>query len=199
MAALPQIDPESELADEISAYTHDPLGFAYFAFPWGYEDLSDSDGPRPWQQEVMGLIGSHLENSETRHKPCQIAVRSGHGIGKSALVGMVISWALSTCEDCRVIVTANTKSQLDTKTVPEVGKWLRRAVNASWWDVAATSVKAKQGNAQTWRADFIPWSDQNPQAFAGLHNKGKRILIVLDEASGIDDIIWEVRKRSANR
>jgi len=38
---------------------------------------------------------------------------------------------------------------------------------------------------------MIPWSKTNPQAFAGLHNKGKRMLMIFDEASEIEDIIWE--------
>lgn len=39
---------------------------------------------------------------------------------------------------------------------------------------------------------MIPWSKDNTESFAGLHNKGKRILIIFDEASAIDDTIWEV-------
>jgi hypothetical protein len=31
--------------------------------------------------------------------------------------------------------------------------------------------------------DFIPWSEHNTEAFAGLHNKGKIILLLFDEAS----------------
>jgi hypothetical protein len=38
---------------------------------------------------------------------------------------------------------------------------------------------------------MIPWSEKNPAAFAGLHNQGKRILLVFDEGSEIPDIIWE--------
>lgn len=33
--------------------------------------------------------------------------------------------------------------------------------------------------------------ERNTEAFAGLHNQGKRI-IIFDEASAIPDIIWEV-------
>jgi hypothetical protein len=38
---------------------------------------------------------------------------------------------------------------------------------------------------------MVPWSERNTEAFAGLHNKGRRILVVFDEASAIPDIIWE--------
>lgn len=39
---------------------------------------------------------------------------------------------------------------------------------------------------------MIPWSENNPEAFAGLHNEGKRIVVIFDEASRIHDLIWEV-------
>ena len=44
----------------------------------------------------------------------------------------------------------------------------------------------------TWRIDMIPWSEKNTEAFAGLHSKGKRLLLIFDEGSAIPDIIWEV-------
>lgn len=37
----------------------------------------------------------------------------------------------------------------------------------------------------------IPWNETNPEAFAGLHNQGRRILVIFDEASAIADNIWE--------
>jgi hypothetical protein len=44
----------------------------------------------------------------------------------------------------------------------------------------------------SWRADAVTWSTHNTEAFAGLHNKNKRIILIFDEASGIDDGVWEV-------
>ena len=106
---------------------------------------------------------------------------------------MVIDWAMSTCEDCKVVVTAGTGTQLATKTAPEVQKWFRLGMNVHWWDINATSIRVKDPQHQAmWRTDFITWSVQKTEGFAGLHNKGKRIVIIFDEASSIDDIIWEV-------
>lgn len=51
---------------------------------------------------------------------------------------------------------------------------------------------AEPGREKSWRADAIPWSENNTEAFAGLHNKGKRILLVFDEAAAIADKVWEV-------
>ena len=182
-----------QLAAAVAEFTADPAGFAAFAFPWGDRELTGSEGPRPWQTAILDAVGQHLSNDDTRFQPCNIAVSSGHGIGKSALVGMLIAWAMSTCEDCKVIVTAGTGTQLATKTVPEVSKWFNQAINIGWWDVNATSIRVKVASREkTWRTDFITWSEHNTEAFAGAHNKGKRILLVFDEASAIADKVWEV-------
>lgn len=184
---------ELELIEEIAKFEHDPFGFVQFAYPWGEGELADAPGPRTWQSDTLKIIGTHLQDPKTRHQPLQIAVASGHGIGKSALIGQIIHWGLSTCDDCKVVVTANTDTQLRTKTAPEAGKWSRLAINAHWFERPATAIYSKDPNHEkTWRADFVPWSKSNTEAFAGLHNKKKRIILIFDEASAIDDKVWEV-------
>lgn len=186
-------DPEQELVELAAACTHDPVRWAQLAYDWGRGELADYDGPRDWQAEMLAEIRDHLQNPATRHQPLMIARASGHGIGKSAGIGMVVNWALSTCEDTKVVITANTDTQLRTKTAPEVGKWQRLSITSHWLDVQATSVAARdKDHAKTWRADFVPWSEHNTEAFAGLHNKGKRIVLIFDEASAIADKVWEV-------
>jgi hypothetical protein len=138
-------------------------------------------------------IGEHLRNPKTRYQPCLIAVASGHGIGKSSLVAMAISWAMSTCDDCKVVAIANTFPQLQTKTIPEVLKWIRLSINSHWWKLNANSITVRdRDHERLWRTDFIAWSENNTEAFAGLHNRGKRIVLIADEASAISDKIWEV-------
>lgn len=184
---------EKELIDFIAADRHDPLRFAYTAYPWGKVDLVGSDGPRKWQAETLDKIGSHLRDPETRFTPLRIAVASGHGIGKSSLIGMIIHWGMSTCVDCKVLVTANTEKQLLTKTWPEVSKWFRLAINKHWFKLTATAIYAlDKERERTWRADAIPWSETNTESFAGLHNQGRRIIVIMDEGSAIHEKIYEV-------
>ena len=186
-------DPEQELVELAAACTHDPVRWTQLAYDWGHGELADYDGPRVWQAEMLAEIRDHLQNPATRHQPLMIARASGHGIGKSAGIGMVVNWAVSTCEDTKVVITANTDTQLRTKTAPEVGKWQRLSITSHWLDVQATSVAVRdKDHAKTWRADFVPWSEHNTEAFAGLHNKGKRIVLIFDEASAIADKVWEV-------
>jgi hypothetical protein len=181
-----------DLANDIASFTHDPLGHVLYAYPWGSPQLPDK-GPRAWQRKLLTQVGDHLADPETRHTPCRIAVASGHGIGKSALISMIVKWGLDTCEDTRIVITANTEGQLLTKTAPEITKWSNLAVTAGWFKPTATALIATQkGHDKQWRADLVTWSANNTEAFAGLHNLGKRIIVIYDEASGIDPKVWEV-------
>lgn len=187
------VESTREVMQDVAQYVADPLRFSNYIYPWGQGELSDSAGPRTWQSKLFKSIREHLTNPATHFQPFRAAVASGHGIGKSAFVGMLTHWAMSTCEDCRVVITANSDPQLRTKTWPEVSKWFRLGLNAEWFDVHAESIKIRNGkHSEVWRTDRLTWSVNNPQAFAGLHNKGKRIVVIFDEASEIDDIIWEV-------
>src|SRR4051812_18021830 len=97
-----------QLAEDVAQYTHDPSGFARYAYEWGEGQLEGHKGPREWQENINREIAEHFKNKATRHQPLWIAVSSGHGIGKSAQIGMLVNWAMSTCEMCKVVVTAGT-------------------------------------------------------------------------------------------
>lgn len=185
--------PESVLSEEITQFVRDPLNCAIYSFPWGEQgELVRYDGPREWQADILRAIGDHLESPEW-HQPLKIAVSSGHGIGKSALIAMVLHWAMSTCVDTRCLLTAGKESQLVTKTWPELRKWFRLCINAHWFTPTATRISYHDPDRQdSWRIDRETWSENNTEAFAGLHNQGKRLVVVYDEASAIADRVWEV-------
>lgn len=176
----------------MAKYRRDPLGFVCYAYPWGKGELEGHDGPMPWARELYRYLGEALEQGhKTEHHPIRIAVSSGNGITKSATVAQITDWALSTCQDARVIVTANTAGQLATKTWPELSKWHRTALNAHWFQYTATSLySTTPDHDKTWRADAIPWSITRPESVAGQHNNKRRIVIIFDEASAIPDVVW---------
>lgn len=184
-----------EVQRELAEFCHDPLGFVMCAYPWGQGELTGIAGPREHQRRFLLELGEHLNNPETRHKPFRKGKSSGHGIGKSAEASWVAHWGLSTFEDCKVIVMAGTGDQLKTKTQPEMARWFRLAANSEMFEVNVTSIKVKElGHETTWRLDFNTWSQENPQASAGAHNAGKRLIIIYDEAAGIPDIIWQTQE-----
>lgn len=180
------------LIEELANFAYDPLGFVYWAFPWGEEgnELADAEGPEPWQIDLLTKVRDGLLALD---EALLIARTSGHGIGKSATVAWLILWAMSTFPDTIGVVTANTENQLKTKTWVQVAKWYRLFIGRSLFKFTATALfSVDPEHERTWRMDMVPWSERNTEAFAGLHNKGRRIIVIFDEASAIPDPIFEV-------
>jgi hypothetical protein len=183
---------EPELLQALARCVHDPLRYVHLVYPWGRGDL-EGKLPRAWQSELLDEIGQRLRRGESYEEPLRIALASGHGIGKSAFVAWLCMWSLDTCPGARVVVTANTADQLKGKTWAELQSWHRRSITASAWIPTATSLySADPPHERTWRADAVPWSEHRTEAFAGLHNRGKSITLIMDEASAIAPPIWEV-------
>lgn len=184
--------PEQELYRELMSYQDRPLDFVYWGFPWGEPGtvLENETGPDEWQIEVLGDLQAGLI---TVDEAWRIAIRSGHGVGKSAFFSWLVWWGISTMENTRGRVTANTKEQLMRVLWGEVSKWHQLFIAKHLFKVTATAVfSVDEAKEKTWRIDAIPWSKENSEAFAGLHNYGSRIIILCDEASSIEDVIWEV-------
>lgn len=185
--AMTESEFEAALTDDLAAFYDDPLGFIYYAFDWGIGELKGMDGPDKWQKELLTSIGDKLKkNPEISIRE---AIASGHGIGKTTMTAWLIMWAMSTRPHMSGVVTANTMSQLSTKTWRELALWHKRAINRHWFSWSATKLWHKE-HAATWVMNAIPNSPHNSEAFAGLHAKYK--LIIFDEASAIPDAIWTV-------
>lgn len=190
-----QTDNEQRLIEAILGFHNDPYGFVLFAWQWGAKgtELEREDGPDKWQTSVLQLLGWALRRegmfSKIALSAVRLAVASGHGIGKTALVAWIILWFISTRPNPQIVVTANTGTQLKTKTWRELAKWHLLAVNRHWFDWSATQFKLKS-RPETWFATAVPWSEHNSSAFAGTH--AAHVLMIFDEASEIADAIWEV-------
>jgi hypothetical protein len=184
----------------------DPLAFVLFVFPWGVKGtpLEHFKGPRKWQREVLTQIGDHIKSNQGRvdFDTLRQAVSSGRGIGKSALVSWITIWMLSTRIGSTTIISANSESQLRSVTWAEITKWLAMAINSHWFEVSATRLMPakwltelverdlKKGT-RYWSVEGRLWSSENPDAYAGVHNYDG-VMVIFDEASGIDDAIWAV-------
>ena len=177
-----------DLIERLASFANDPFGFVQYAFPWGEGELARRPGPEPWQEELLRRVGAGLSPDQAVLE----AVASGHGVGKSSVVAWLVLWAMSTSTDTRGVVTANTETQLKTKTWVELAKWYRLFAARHFFKLEATSLfSVDSDRAKTWRTDMVPWSERNPEAFAGLHNRGRRVFVIMDEASSIPAIIWE--------
>jgi hypothetical protein len=187
----------SDILEDLGKLADRPYDFVMWAFPWGEEgtELEKFTGPEPWQKAFLLNVQAKLQRmtrQQAVYEAILEAVASGHGIGKSAEVSWLALWGISTFEDTRGVITANTETQLKTKTWVELSKWHRLFIAKDLFELTATKLCAKDpAHADTWRMDIVPWSERNTEAFAGLHNKNKRILVIFDEGSAIPDVIWE--------
>lgn len=185
--ALTRKQIDEELQEACVRYADDPRGFDLFMYDWGHGELKGWEPLEWWAAEVYQAIKDYLAGPD--NKPLCIAISSGHGATKTATVARIIRWFMSCRPHPQVVCTANTESQLLTKTWREVAKWHKLATNRDWFEWTATSYYLK-AHPETWKAHAIPWSENNTEAFAGTHEES--VLVIFDEASKIADSIWEV-------
>ena len=188
----------------------DPEAFVLFVFPWGQQGtpLERFKGPRTWQRRALRRVAQFIKDNKGKLDEGAIiealrrAVSSGRGVGKSALVSWLILWMLTTRIGSSVIVSANSENQLRKVTWGELTKWATMAINGHWWEPTATSLQPAQWltelverdlkkGTRYWGAEGKLWSEENPDAYAGVHNMDG-MMVIFDEASGIPDSIWAV-------
>ena len=182
------------------------LSFVLLVFPWGVKGtpLEHFNGPRKWQREVLADLTAHIaqNNGKVNFDTFRMAVSSGRGIGKSALVSWLVIWMLSTRIGGSIVVSANSEAQLRSVTWAEITKWCAMLINSHWFEISATRVMPakwltelverdlKKGT-RYWGIEGRLWSEENPDAYAGLHN-ADGVMLVFDESSGVPDSIWSV-------
>jgi hypothetical protein len=188
------------------AIKDNPLAFVMYAFPWGTPGtpLEHFTGPRKWQREVLQDLAEHIKTNRGKidFDTLREAISSGRGIGKSALVSWLTIWMLTTRIGSTTIISANSEAQLRSVTWAEITKWLAMSLNSHWFEVSATRLMPakwitelverdlKKGT-RYWGVEGRLWSAENPDAYAGVHNYDG-VMVIFDEASGIDDGIWSV-------
>lgn len=126
---------ETEIAWLIGDTYDDPLAFVLLAYPWGEPgELAGFSGPDRWQREVLEDLGREVRargfDGIQAVAAIRMATASGHGIGKSTLVAWIVNWIMSTRPHCQGTVTANTFTQLETKTWAAILKWTRLCVTS---------------------------------------------------------------------
>jgi hypothetical protein len=184
--------------------------FVLFAYPWGKPNtpLANMQGPRTWQRDDLQAITEHIKNQRARMDLGQApqmwreATASGRGVGKSAKISWLVDWMMTTRLGSTSIVTANTEIQLKSRTFAEIGKWTTLLINSHWFETTVLSVRPAPW-FKTLLADQLKidcgyyyaqgqlWSEENPDAFAGVHNP-YGVQVIYDEASGIPVPIFNV-------
>lgn len=205
-------DPEAELAQQMGEFFADPLGFVLWAFDWSHDPalsvvplpepyslLYDAEhGPELWACEMLEDVGRQIREhgfDGTRAVDAiRVATASGHGISKSATTAMLVNFIMSTRPNARGVLTASTATQLESKTWAEVQKWARRCITGHWWNITTGKGAMRMTHRErpeSWRCDAQTAREENAESFAGLHAADSTPFIILDEASGVPDTIFE--------
>ncbi len=208
-------DIDGELAEAMSRFIADPLGHVMFSYPWDTdpaiqlvelapqyrERFSSQYGPDVWACEFLDDLGAEIRerafNGRDPVEPVKFATASGHGIGKSTLVAWIIKFIMDTRPFAKGTVTANTDMQLQSKTWAELGKWHRRSLTEHWFDFntgrGSMILKHKQFPDE-WFVRAQTSRKENSEGFAGQHSASSTSFYIFDEASGIDEAIFNVRE-----
>lgn len=147
--------------------------------------------PALWAREKLGehLWSKQIEIAHSVRANRLTAVQSCHGVGKSFVASRLTAWWLDIHPpgEARVVTTAPTGDQV-------------KAI--LWSEINGAFAKAQaRGNPLPGRINEVEWklgkqliafgrkpSDYNPHAFQGIH--AKYVLVVLDEACGINKQFW---------
>lgn len=159
---------ESELERALLFYNGHPVEF-----------VEDVIGVKP-DPEQAKILRSVAKNKLT-------TVRSGHGIGKSAVEAWVVIWFMMTRPFPKIPCTAPTQHQLFDILWAEISKWLRHNPALSNELIWTKEKVYMRGYPEEWFA--VARTASKPDALQGFH--ADDLLFIIDEASGVADDIFE--------
>ena len=187
---------ELKLAEFVSQFYDDPLGFVQAAYPWQEPGtpLAGETGPDANQREFLTSLGAEVRarrfDGSNPVMPIQMAETSGHGTGKSAMGAWLADWLLSTRPDSIGTVTAGTATQLEARTWAAIVWWTQLCITAHWFVIQSRTIYAKS-SPKTWKVVAQTCKEENAQSFAGQHARTSTSWYLFDEASEVPDKIWE--------
>lgn len=137
--------------------------------------------PEEWQREALLKFATSD----------RLSIRAGHGVGKTTLIAWVCLWFLTTHFPCKIPITANSQDQLRDVVWPEIVSWAKKLPPelAAQVDTTTERVFLKAAPEEAF-AVARTGSKDRPEALQGFH--AKHLLFIIEEASGIADIVFEV-------
>lgn len=146
--------------------------------------------PLAYVLECLGEVPTHQQAQILKAFESHrfVAVRSGHGIGKSKLMGWLVNWWLDT-RGKRAPITGAGGEQLNSIVWPEVLAANRRKPGWLSAQYESTSEELRyRRNPWNWRAILRTARMDNNDALQGFHD----CMFFIDEGSGVRDEIFEV-------
>jgi hypothetical protein len=148
-----------------------------------------ADHPVDFVEDIIGARPDKVQADILRSvASCRLtSVRSGHGVGKSAVQAWAMLWFMATRPFPKVPCTAPTRHQLYDILWAEVSKWIRQSPLLAKEFVWTKEKLYLKGQAEEWFA--VPRTATTPDALQGFH--AQHVLYIIDEASGVEDSIFE--------
>ena len=137
--------------------------------------------PDPWQVHALRAL---CEKN-------RVSIAACHGPGKDAVAAWAILWTMLCFQHPKIPCTAPTSHQLYDLLWAEVAKWLQKMPKffRDLFELKRDRFERK-GASETWFAAARTARRENSEALQGFH--ADTILVVTDEASGVDSLIFEV-------
>lgn len=148
--------------------------------------------PVLFAEEVIGIsLTSQQEEALTllANGKRKLAIKSGHGTGKSCLEAIAVLWFLTTRPLSRVVMTAPSARQLYDVLMAEVRQWYLNSIlsKLDLFRFTRDNIRInKESHEAIWFATCV--SVSNPENISGMH--AENILAVIDEGAGVDDDIF---------
>jgi hypothetical protein len=155
--------------------------------------------PTHQQEAVLSDIRAWVIENASRpfHEQTQlrIAIRSGHGTGKTALIAGIIHWWETVRHNGITVCTAPKASQLEDVLWREFTKMHEAALPPfnSHFEILANEIRHKEA-PKVQKALARTARKESPEALQGFHDPN--LLVVADEASGVPEVIFEVGEGS---
>lgn len=189
-------DVDLVVAEWVASCYHDPLRFVLGAYPWGEPGpLQHHVGPDGWQRDFLAGIRDQVTaaafDGRAPVAPVRRVVSSGHGCGKSTVVSWLVDWLMSTRPHAQGTITANTITQLQTKTWAALQRWTKLCLTGHWFTLNSERMYYN-GHKASWFCGPQSSKEENSEAFAGQHAADSSSFYIFDEASAIPESIYEV-------
>lgn len=184
-AARARYESRTRVSFPSARYRQDPVAFA-----------REILGVEPWskQVEILEAVRDHK----------RVAVRSGHKVSKSHSAAILALWFYCSFPDARVVMTSTTSRQVDQILWRELRMVRARGgrcttckaayvvetpcphsslIDGESGDLARTGLKSKDFR------EVVGFTAREAEAVAGV--SGANLLYIVDEASGVDEAIFE--------
>lgn len=136
-----------------------------------------------WQRDVLAA----LDRGDTR-----ISIRSGHGVGKTALCSWVALHYLLFRNSVKIVVTSPSGKQMTDGLKPELSLWIERLPEGLGLKENLEVLNDRIVKHPDFKNNFISFRTarlETPEALAGIH--ADHVLVIVDEASGVPEVVYE--------